>query len=285
MASYNVRSAIDNGWNPESFGCSRFGSELLEKISEFQKSHGLQADGFCGPKTVEILHKTQKKKNVIICGLKHIELKTKTVLWFHKKGLAAEQGTYRELYSERDVKLFVNHWDVVAGQGSKSTIKILNKRKLSCQFLIDKDGVIYQTVNAQHICFHAGGRKWNNESVGVEINNPYYLKYQDKKNPRPIVENATVHGKKMSKHLDFYPVQVDALVDLWRALHKGYGIPFKTPSRKIKYGKHVDLGTVYEPSQLGEYSGGIHHYNLTASKIDCGGFELNDVIRKIKKIN
>ena len=45
------------------------------------------------------------------------------------------------------------------------------------------------------------------------------------------------------------------------------------------------LGTVHEPSQLGEYSGGIHHYNLTASKIDCGGFELNDVIRKIKKIN
>lgn len=283
MASYNIKSAIDNGWNPQSFGCTRFGSDLLEKIAEFQKQNGLEADGFCGPNTLKKLREQEKKYNHIVCGLKHIKVPWRVVLWYEKKGLKAKNGSYRKLYSERDVKLFVNHWDVVAGKGAKDTIKILNKRNLSSQFLIDKDGVIYQTVNAQHICFHAGSRLWNNLSVGVEINNPYYLKYQDKDNPRPIVENAFVHGKKMSKHLDFYPIQTKALMHLWKAINKAYQIPFQTPTRKAAYGKMVDLGTVHEPSQLGDYSGFIHHYNLTAGKIDCGGYELSDIIRKIKK--
>ena len=74
----------------------------------------------------------------------------------------------------REPKLFVNHWDVCLN--SKSCFKVLQNRGLSVHFLIDNDGTIYQTMDMQHIAFHAGNH--NDVSIGVEISNAYYPKYQ-----------------------------------------------------------------------------------------------------------
>ena len=45
-------------------------------------------------------------------------------------------------------------------------------------FAIDNDGTIYQFMDCNHIAWHAGSSKWNNNSVGVEIANAYYPKHQ-----------------------------------------------------------------------------------------------------------
>tara|TARA_R100000655_G_scaffold37880_1_gene72606 strand:- start:8037 stop:8873 length:837 start_codon:yes stop_codon:yes gene_type:complete len=278
MTSYNVKSAHDHGWNPGWFGCEKFGSELVKNIEEFQKDNGLRADGFCGPKTVKHLREQRiHKQNYIVCGLKHIKIKAKVVLWNDEGGYASKKGCYRENYSDRDVRLFVNHWDVC--RKSLDTIKILNNRKLSSQFLIDADGAIYQTMNANHVAFHAGGRTWNNYSVGVEICNPYYLKYQDKTNPRKIVKGAKVHGRTLEDHLDFHPAQIKSLLQLWKGIHIAYDIPFQTPTKK----NGLEFGTVHPASVNLQYQGFIHHYNLVKGKIDCGGLDLTKLIDKITK--
>tara|TARA_Y100000593_G_C4294336_1_gene329850 strand:- start:497 stop:1339 length:843 start_codon:yes stop_codon:yes gene_type:complete len=277
MASYNIKSAYNNGWNPSWFGCSKFGSELVGNIEDFQKKHGLKPDGFCGPKTYQIARKQRRAERGIICGLQHIPIDHPVILWNQVERYKANKGTYREQYNERKVTLFVNHWDVC--KKSSDTIKILNNRNLSCQFLIDSDpaATIIQTMNANHVAFHAGGRSWNNASIGVEICNPFYIKYQDKRRPRRIVKGAKVHGNTMRDHLDFYPQQIKALVKLWKAIHKAYNIPFQTPTKE----DGSELGGVHRDSMNLKYSGYVHHYNLTSGKIDCGGLDLTRLINKI----
>lgn len=280
MTSYNVKSAHNHGWNAGWFGCEKFGSDLVEKIEKFQRENNLTPDGFCGPKTVEVLRSQRtSKQDYIVCGLKHVKIKAKVVLWNDKGGYVAKKGCYREDYSNRDVRMFVNHWDVC--RKSSDTIKILNNRKLSSQFLIDcdKDATIYQTMNANHVAWHAGGRNWNNYSIGVEICNPYYLKYQDKKNPRKIVKGAKVHGRTLEDHLDFHPAQIRSLIQLWKGIHIAYNVPFQTPTKK----DGSEYGTTHPASMNVQFRGFVHHYNLTKNKIDCGGLDLTKLIDKITK--
>ena len=272
MTTYNFKSAIDNGWSPKWFGVEKFSSKLLDAIEDFQKANALKPDGFCGPQTFKILKDQRPKENKIICGINHFAINHKVVLWNDEEGLAAKKGSYRENYKTRDIKLMVNHWDVC--KRSKDTIKIMNKKNISCQFLIDWDGCIYQTMNADHIAWHAGGRSWNNHSVGVEICNPYYTKYQDKRRPRPIMRRKKVHGRTMSEHLGFYPKQLTALKKLWKIMALAYGIPLQTPTNR----DGSELGGVHKESVNVKYRGFIHHYNLTRSKIDCGSLDLTELI-------
>ena len=125
----------------------------------------------------------------------------KTVLWTDKGGLMAKLGNYKSMAGQRLRKptQFINHWDVCLS--SKSCQRVLDRRGISVHFLIDNDGTIYQTMDLQHIGWHAGSSKINAKSIGVEISNAYDLKWQSwyKKNgfgERPVVTDAEVHGKK-----------------------------------------------------------------------------------------
>ena len=48
---YNEASAARLGWEPDWFGAMEHDETLLKNIKEFQKQHGLSADGLCGPTT------------------------------------------------------------------------------------------------------------------------------------------------------------------------------------------------------------------------------------------
>ena len=108
MTSYNYKSAIDHGWTPEWFGCSKFGSNLIKEIETFQKNNGLTPDGFCGPKTYQLAKKQRPNERVIICGLKHIPIDHPVILWNQLDRYKAKKGSYREKYQDRKVTLFVN---------------------------------------------------------------------------------------------------------------------------------------------------------------------------------
>lgn len=77
-------------------------------------------------------------------------------------------------YAERDldpakVDLVVLHYDVA--WTSRNCFKVLHDlRGLSCHFLLDVDGTIYQTLDLALRARHAGGV--NDRSVGVEIAHP-----------------------------------------------------------------------------------------------------------------
>ena len=287
---YNRSTSKTYGWQPDWFGASDFDDELSHNIKAFQAQYGLDPDGKVGPMTYRRIFLTRNDdidshapkrswnedhKHIVFNGnFLPIEW-SKVVLWSEEDGLEATEGCYRSMAGKppRDIRNFVQHWDV--SLSSEKTQKILDKRRISCHFLVDFDGCIFQTMDMQDIAYHAGGRGWNSWSIGVEICNPFYLRWQSwytKQGipPRPLCKNSYVHGHKLEEHLGFYPVQIEACKALWKAL-EGM-IPLQTP----------DSTTVYPPAVSGEYRGVIHHYHLKRSKIDCGGFDLQHYINEIK---
>lgn len=218
---YNKSSAQSLGWDPTWFGEKYFDDKLVRAIKRFQKRYGLGADGMCGPNTFRCLW-TERQENIddyeptdphysnyIVYNGNFTPIKwDKFVLWSERGGLMARPGNYYDYTArpQRDVKLFVNHWD--ACLSSTQCQKVLDKRGISVHFLIDNDGTIYQTLDMQHAAFHAG--KVNRKSVGVEISNAYYTKYQDTYvrkgfGERPLVEGARVHFSEIDPFLGFLP--------------------------------------------------------------------------------
>jgi len=293
---YNESSAAKLGWDPTWFGEKYFDDKLVRAVKKWQKENGLAADGLCGPATFRRLwterqadiddHKPASchYSNYIVYQGNFTPIEwDKVVLWSEQGGLETPSGNYYS-YSgrpKRNIRLFVNHWDVCLS--SRSCQRVLDKRGASVHFLIDNDGTIYQTLDIQHGAWHAGSERVNRASVGVEISNAYYTKYQAwyERNGfglRPLVDDAWVHGNKLREHTDFYPVQIEALKALWKAIHKAAEIPYDAP--KNQFGT---TSTKYEQGvKYGNFSGFISHYHVSKGKIDCAGLDILKLLEEVK---
>ena len=292
---YNEASAAKLGWDPTWFGHDAYDEKLVRAIKRWQKENGLTADGLCGPGTFRRIW-TEREANIsdyvspnwdndglarIIYNGKEFPIEwDKTVLWTDKGGLMAKLGNYKSMAGQRIRKptQFVNHWDVCLS--SKSCQRVLDRRGISVHFLIDNDGTIYQTMDLQHIGWHAGSSRINAKSIGVEISCAYDLKWQSwyKKNgfgERPIVRDAEVHGKTLRPHLGFYDVQIEALQALWKAVHNACGIPLETPTGAAK-------NTYTATVSSGKFKGFVSHYHITKRKIDCGGLDIEKLLEDLK---
>jgi len=293
---YNEASTKKLGWEPSWFGEKYFDDKLVRAVKKWQRVRGLAADGLCGPATFRRLW-TERQADIddykpddchysnyiVYNGEFHPIEWDKFVLWSEKGGLETPPGHYYDYSGRppRKIHYFVNHWDVCLS--SKSCQGVLNKRGASVHFLIDNDGTIYQTLDMQHAAWHAGSSRTNRPSVGVEITNAYYPKYQDwyVKNgfgERPMVEDAWVHGSKLDPFMGFYPAQIEAAKALWKAIHKALDIPYETPTSQFgktstKYVQEVTYGT---------YSGFVSHYHISKGKIDCAGLDLKTLLDEVK---
>jgi hypothetical protein len=300
---YNSASATKLGWEPSWFGCDEFDIILVRAVQKWQRKAGLKADGLVGPMTYRrILTERESDKIVttpsaklftlgqkyIIHNDKQIPIEwDKVVLWNEKNGFEANRGCYTDYSRRPDRKptMFVNHWDVCLNAETCATV--LNRRGISVHFLIDNDGTIYQMLDTQHRAWHAGISNnvgGNEKGIGVEISNAYSLKYQEwyVRNgfgERPVQKNAYVHGRKLSPFLDFYPIQIDALKALWRAVHVGIDIPLLYPENT-----KGDLETgVHKSCENGKFRGICNHYNFTKSKKDCAGLDLPKLLDEVKQ--
>jgi hypothetical protein len=289
--NYNKKTSEELGWRPDWFGCEEINDELTEKIKEFQREMGIQADGMCGPGTfrrkfnerAEELERSDSDPNYsdhIICHGDAVPIEwDRVVLWTDNAGHKAKEGNYKKVTGKRDIDLFVTHWDVCLS--SDICQRVLDKRGISVHFLIDNDGTIYQTLDTTHVAWHAGGA--NKRSVGVEIANAYYPKWQtwyEKKGfgKRKILEDSIVNGRKLETHLDFYPIQKEALKALAKALNAGLSIPLEAP-QNLNGSQYTD--TLSKP-KLKAFKGFIHHYHQTSKKIDCGGLDLVKLMEECK---
>jgi hypothetical protein len=291
---YNESSAAKLGWEPEWFGCDEFDEDLVDAIGEFQKRNGMTADGLCGPGTFRVLYnermedieefrpaKASAGEKFIICNGDYFPIDwPKVKLFFEGDGLKLTKGL-RKHVGERKPSFFVCHWDVCLS--SKTCHKVLEKRGISVHFAIDNDGTIYQFMDMNDVAYHAGGRTWNNKSIGVEIANAYYPKYQGwyKKNglgERPLVEGATVHGKTLDPFMDFYPEQYEALKALMKAVHEATGIPLEAP---LDRSGNTNT-TVSKKAADGRFEGFVSHYHLKRGKIDCANLDLKTILENIK---
>lgn len=290
--TYNLNSSKKHGWTPEWFGADAFSEDLINKIKEFQKKHELVSDGLVGPSTLrrletELLEKEeyiskqkrfkQKENHIIYNGEKFPIAWNKVILWDEPRGLKAKEGCYYDWSGrpKRKPIQFVNHWD--ATLSSEACARIINKRGLSMHFLIDNDGTIYQMLDMQHVAWQAGSKLWNTNGIGVEISNAYYTKYQNwyVKNgfgERPIVKSE-LNGRTIGPHLDFYPIQLEALAALWAAVSNSTGI-----NLEVCKTKKVDK----DCAEM-KFNGFVNHYNLTRNKIDCASLNMEEILEKAKE--
>ena len=287
---YNESSAKSLGWEPSWLGAKAFDDSLIRKIRAFQRENGLKPDGLLGPGTFRrlVAHREAQEdydnqveiqpgeKAILYKGKKFPIKWDKVVLPTDDGGMQHDNG-YQHMKRKRKVSMFVAHWDVCLN--SKSCFRVLNKtsRSASIHFAIDNDGTIYQFLDMNHIAWHASKRSVNKKSVGVEISNAYYPKYQNwyKKNgfgERPMITDATVHGKKMEPFMDFYDIQKEALKALMEAVHNALDIPLEAP----------EGDTVVKEVASGKYKGFVHHFNVVKNKIDCAGLDLGKIVEDIK---
>lgn len=290
---YNEASAQKLGWDPSWFGCTKFNDELNEAIAKYQKSKGLTDDGLCGPGTyrriyadrqesIEKFKPTTKnnKDSFIIYNSEYFEIDwPKVKLWFEGDGFKMKKG-FKKSIDKRNPSFFVCHWDVCLS--SQSCFNVLENRGLSVHFLIDNDGTIYQLMDMNDIAYHAGGKTWNDKSIGVEISNAYYLDKQQwyvkqGLGERPIIKDAVVHGEKLQPFTGFYPEQIDALKALMKAVNRATGIPLQAPLDRSK----ETNTTVSKKAASGDFEGFISHYHLTNRKIDCAGLDLKRILKDL----
>ena len=218
-------------------------------------------------------------KKYIICNGKPVFIDWDKVITHQEvEGLQLPENCYKKVKNIRSPQMLVAHWDVCLS--SKSCFKILKNRHLSVHFLIDNDGTIYQLMDCKDIGYHAGNRKVNNNSVGVEISNAYNVRYQEVYKQkgfgeRPILTDSRVHGRTLKPYLGFYPVQVEAFKKLAIALNSIYHIPLKSPLTT----------TVDSIVSSGQYKGIVNHYHVTKRKIDCAGFNWNEILKNEKGLD
>ena len=292
---YNEASAAKLGWTPEWFGCKDHDENLVKAIRQWQKERGITADGMCGPSTHRRIYNErlaviddyepfvakEKEENFIVHHGNFLPIEwSKVVLWSEDGGLKIRDG-YTPYFKKRKINMFINHWDVCLD--STTCVKVLNKRNISVHFCIDNDGTIYQLLDMNHAAWHGSSRKVNHRSIGIEIANAYYPKYQSwykRKGfgERPIIEGAQVHGKTLEPFMGFYPVQIQALQALWKAIHKGVGIPLTCP---LDANGNTST-TTDKKVQAGTFKGFISHYHVTKKKIDCAGLDIKTLLNEIK---
>jgi hypothetical protein len=292
--TYNKNQAKRFGWKPDWFkaGHNKFDTDLTIAIKQFQLSRGLTSDGLCGPGTYRVI--AAERDALEVAKSSGWVTDESDVLWWSGQPIkidwpAEKVHTFRDpgfpypiskgltkYSSKRDIKSFVTHWDVCLN--SMSCAKVLAKRNVSVHFCIDNDGTIIQLHDLNDACWHAGNSRVNRSSVGVEISNAYYLKYQNwyKRNvgkERPIMSGALAQNKKLEDFTWFYPEQIEALKALYRAMHEGCGIPLESPAEKWAYTSHAASG---------RFKGFMNHFHCSTKKIDCGGLDIEEILKEIK---
>ena len=157
-----------------------------------------------------------------------------------------------------------------------------NERGLSCHFLIDNDGTIYQTIDLSLMAYHAS--EWNTASIGVEFCNrgdakkePDYYS-SGKRGPQRKPIPCRINGHTILA-FDYTPAQYDAFMKLARALQRLLpNLPAEFPQSSAGVASWDTMRT----SASFSFSGYIGHYHLTNQKWDPGPFDFKDFCRKLR---
>ncbi len=298
---YNKASAAKLGWSPVWFDEDGFDEELVGKIKKFQAKYNLTTDGLCGPMTyrriltereagaelarhhLSKLAEEDDNTDYIICENQRVKVAWHKVVNLRgEDALVLPPGCYRN--GRRGVdkpSMIVTHFDVCLS--AASCYRVLKNKGISSHFVIDNDGTIYQMLDTVHEGWHAGNGRVNRASIGVDISNAFYTKYQKYyrakgHGTRPVLTNVPIHGTRIKECLGFYPVQVAAYKQLVKALCEHYDIPVECPLDDD--GKL--LRAVHKPSVRAKFSGVVNHFHLTRGKIDTANLELDKVLEEVR---
>ena len=133
---YNEASAQKLGWVPQWFGAQEFGDQLLKKVKEFQKEHGLSPDGLVGPVTFRRAYTELEARRALLDSMregKHEEFEAPHIVCagrpvpieWDKVGTMRDEGSlvlprncYKAVSSDRTPTMIVTHWDAALSAAS-----------------------------------------------------------------------------------------------------------------------------------------------------------------------
>ena len=177
------------------------------------------------------------------------------------------------------IRQFMIHHDGCATADMCFSV-LQNERGLSCHFLVDNDGTIFQTLDLALEGWH--GSELNASSIGVELCNrgdaakepTYYAKKNMKRDVKPC---------KINNHLirsyNFTEEQRDAMQRLARALLRLLpNLPAEYPQSSPGQQALVTLPF----GDISRFSGYIGHYHLTSNKWDPGPWDFKEFCQKIR---
>ncbi|HEY5945437.1 MAG TPA: N-acetylmuramoyl-L-alanine amidase [Kofleriaceae bacterium] len=179
------------------------------------------------------------------------------------------------------LRQFVVHHDGCSSADMCFSV-LQNERGLSCHFLIDNDGTIYQTIDLALMAYHAA--EWNTASIGVEFCNrgdakkePNYYS-SGRAGPKRDVKPCKINGHTILA-FDYTPDQYNSFLALARALQRLLpNLPAEFPQSSAGV---ASWDTMPTSASFG-FSGYIGHYHLTNQKWDPGPFDFKDFCRKLR---
>jgi len=173
------------------------------------------------------------------------------------------------------VKQFIFHHDGCANAAMCWEV-LHNERGLSCHFIVDNDGTIYQTIDLAYMAYHAA--EYNIGSIGVEISNrgeahgihdPYYRGKRE-------ITSCTINNSKILC-FDFTPAQYASMRQLCSDLtHFLPNLPIEYPQSAPGQQSTDTLGDAFS------YSGYLGHYHCTRRKWDPGPFNFKEFCEKLR---
>ena len=193
---------------------------------------------------------------------------------------------------------------------SRNCFKVLHDlRGLSCHFLLDVDGTLYQTLDVVERARHGGSA--NDRSIGIEIAHPGPLELtkglaerytRDAEGvrfdlawlrdtprtpgyvvrparPEPVV--GRIQGQRLSMY-DYTDAQYETLSRLLAALTRA--LPrVRLEAPRDAQGRVRDA--VLQPDELAAFSGVVGHYHVSRRKQDPGpAFDWERVLQQARKL-
>lgn len=192
----------------------------------------------------------------------------------HRPGCAHLSGDALLAAAQQQIRQVIVHHDGCAS--SAMCFHVLhNQRGLSCHFLVDNDGTIYQTLDLALAAWHARGH--NDIAVGIEVcsraDAGAVIGATDDWGRTP--ETCTVHGTTLLAW-GFSVEQRRALAALARALRRMLpGVPLEFP-------RGADGGQAWDVIEAPySFAGWLGHYHTTARKWDPGPFDFASFVREV----
>lgn len=257
--------------------------------------------------------------SIIVCGEKY-DIGTKVVLWDEPNGLNGYDTTTYTRYEEdrgtgKTKKIIISgkrysirsllhpnpslpHLKKIINQfflhhsglyHSQTTYDVLHKQRgISVTFILDDNGVLYQTLDVKEKAWHGGAN--NSQSIGIEIDSrasanrfpDAYDPYHQKKHnvaPRKIrkdnVQGMWVDGFEYNDKQYNTLIRLGiVLVEIFPEIAKGFDFPRENGT--------IIKSVLNRPKQ---HSGFICHYNTNKSKWDPVSFDHSRFLLGIKNYN
>ena len=187
---------------------------------------------------------------------------------------AAMRGEFTLAAAQGVIRQFILHHD--GCPNAQVCFNVLhNERGLSCHFLLDNDGTIYQTMDLAYMAFHAAG--FNARSIGVEISN----RGDAKRYPNYYPRGRDVTTCRIHDHTYLAYEYTDAQYEALEAL--GRGLARALPNLPIDYPQDSPGHQAWSLSEnVRSYAGYLGHYHTTRRKWDPGPFDFKAFCERIR---